>query len=46
MLKETHRWREGWELVVGGGRMEGLSKKDKRLMDMDNSVVVAGERVT
>ena len=25
--------------------MEGLSKKEKELMDMDNSVVIAGERV-
>ena len=26
----------------GGKRVEGLSKKEKGLMDMDNSVVVAG----
>ena len=27
---------------VGRERMEGLSKKEKGLMDMDNSVVTAG----
>ena len=29
---------DGW----GGEGMEGLSKKEKGLMDMDNSVVIAG----
>ena len=28
--------------VVGG--VEGLSKKERGLMDMDNSVVIAGEK--
>ena len=28
----------------GGLRVEGLSKKNKNLMDMDNSVVIAGGR--
>ena len=37
-------------LAVGGGgrewlRVEGLSKKEKGLMDMDSSVVIAGGRV-
>ena len=27
---------------VGGEEVEGLSKKEKRLMDMDNSVVISG----
>ena len=26
----------------GGWEMEGLSKKEKELMDMDNSMVIAG----
>ena len=29
-------------LGEGGKGVEGLSKKEKRLMDMDNSVVIAG----
>ena len=36
-----------WQLVVvvgGGEGVEGLSKKEKGLMDMDNSVVIAGGR--
>ena len=31
-----------WQLVGGREGMEGLSKKEKGLTDMDNSVVVAG----
>ena len=27
-----------------GQRVEGLSKKEKGLMDMDSSIVIAGER--
>ena len=32
----THTW--------GGEEVEGWSKKEKGLMDMDNSVVIAGGR--
>ena len=43
--RQTHRWREDdsqWGIV----RVEGLSKKEKGLMDMDNSVMTAvGRRV-
>ena len=28
----------------GGDGVEGLSKKEKGLMDMDNNVVISGER--
>ena len=30
--------------MVAVGSLKGLSKKEKGLMDMDNSVVIAGER--
>ena len=41
--RQTHRERAGWQLLEGSGLgMEGSSKKDKGLMDMDNSVVIAG----
>ena len=31
--------------MVGGGKgVEGLSKKEKGLMDMDNSAVIAGRK--
>ena len=41
---QTHRWRATWKLVeVGGEEVEGLSKKDKRPMNMDNGVVIAGQ---
>ena len=36
-----------WQLVVGGGGgegMEALSQKEKGLMDMDTSVVIAGRK--
>ena len=34
-----------WQLVDGGSYgMEGLSKKEKELMNMDNSVVIARGR--
>ena len=29
---------------IGGEGVEGLSKKEKRLMDMDNSVRILGKR--
>ena len=35
---DTELW---WGAGLGGGR--GLSKKEKGLVDMDNSVVIAGE---
>ena len=31
-------------MVRGGEGLEGLSQKEKGLMDMDNSEVIAGER--
>ena len=31
-------------MVEGGEGVEGMSKKEKGLMDMDNSVVIAGGR--
>ena len=31
-------------MVGGGDRIEGSNKKEKGLMDMDNSVVIAGAR--
>ena len=42
---EQFQTRERVGKGVGRGEaMEGLSKKEKRLMDMDNSVVIAGRR--
>ena len=38
---QAHRWRAGRQLWQRGVRgVERLSKKDKGLMDMDNSVVI------
>ena len=44
---ETDSQRESRLTTLGGeelGGVEGLSKKEKGLMDMDDSVVIAGAR--
>ena len=42
---QTQRWRAGWQVVMGRGEgVDGLSKKEKGLIDMDKSVVIAGMR--
>ena len=45
---QTHRWRAGRQSVgeEGGKGVEGLNKKEKGLMDMDNRVVIAGGETT
>ena len=42
--KQRQTPRASWELWGSGWEMEGSSKKEKGLMDMDNSVVIAGGR--
>ena len=41
--RQTHRWRTD-DSQSGGEGVEGLSKKEKGLMNIDNSVVIAGRR--
>ena len=42
--EQTHRWRAGWKLGGGGSGVEGLIKKERGLMDMDNTVVITRGR--
>ena len=41
--RQTHKWRADDSGGGGSQGMEGLSKKIKGLMDLDNSVVIVGE---
>ena len=47
--RQTYRWRSDdsyWQGWAGGSRLGGggIEQKEKGVMDMDNSVVIAGGR--